>query len=141
MGYYYSKVLKALHANLHFCHLMKVPSSFQSKYVRTKRDREINSAWTVLIILVVFVGCWIPFLVQFLLIIIHNFEMGDQLQLYFVTVANMCYFLGCGVNPLVYIFRCARFKRESTRLVFIMLNKILCCDSKLKRSILARGNP
>lgn len=139
MGFYYSRVLKALHTNLHFCHKMKVPSSFQSKYVRTKRDREINSAWTILIIMIAFVLCWVPFLIQFVLIIAHNFNMDDQMQLYFVTFANMFYFLGCGINPLIYIFRCARFKNESKRLIFVFLKQIVCCESKLREIISAKG--
>lgn len=139
MGFYYSKVLKALHANLHFCYKMKVPSSFQSKYVRTKRDREINSAWTILIIMVAFVLCWIPFLIQFAMIVVHNFNMGDQMQLYFVTFANIFYFLGCGINPLIYIFRCTRFKKESKRLIFVFLEMVVCCKSKLRDAISARG--
>ena len=139
MGYYYSKVLTALHANLNFCFKMKVPSSFQAKYVRTKRDREINSAWTILIIMVAFVLCWVPFLIQFAMIIAHNFNMEDQMQLYFVTFANIFYFLGCGINPLIYIFRCARFKKESKRLIFVFLEKIVCCESKLRKMISAQG--
>ncbi|XP_063695409.1 5-hydroxytryptamine receptor 7-like [Bolinopsis microptera] len=64
MGYYYSKVLTALHANLHFCFKMKVPSSFQAK-----------------------------------------------------------------------------FKKESKRLIFVFLEKIVCCESKLRKMIAAQADP
>ena len=131
MGFYYTKVLKSLHSNRQFCLKSKLPSSFRSKHIRTKRDKEINVSWTILIVLVGFVLCWVPFLVQFILVIVHNYAMGDQMQLYFVTVANMFYFLGCGINPLILIFRCAKFKHESTRIIVALLNRSPCVNLSL----------
>ena len=70
---------------------------------------------------------------------VHNFDMDDVLQLYFVTFANVFYFLGCGINPLIYIFRCARFKNEATRLVYSLLSYIVCCKGDLRTTIMERG--
>ena len=127
MAFYYSKVLKALHANLIFCKLMRVPSSFCGKYLRTKRDRELNSAWTVLIILIVFVVCWMPFHFQWIYLVSSNFRISDIAQLYLVTIANLFYFVGCCANPLICIFRCTRFRKECKRIVLLLLKHVSCC--------------
>ena len=92
-----------------------------------------------MIILVAFVLCWVPFLVQFVLVLSHGFDMDDRMQLYFVTFANMFYFLGCGINPLVYISRCARFRDESLRLLCLLGKTLVCCEGELREKLAVRG--
>ena len=82
----------------------------------TRKAQVVNLAKLVSIVVVLFVICWLPCSLGFLLYVLCNDRMCSYYDVYFSTT-NTVIFLNSLMNPIVYIFKSPEIRRNFKRIL------------------------